>query len=91
AASQLTLGLATRHVRGSGMLLISSAISFLLGILLVAQLPFSALWIPGIFLAVDLVVGGVSLMVLSSKFRSMRPALRSEGRDTTSIESRRAA
>jgi uncharacterized membrane protein HdeD (DUF308 family) len=87
AASQLTLGLATRHVRGSGILLISSAISFLLGILLVAQLPFSALWIPGIFLAVDLIVGGASMIALAYKFRAMRP----EKRATTDIETRRAA
>jgi uncharacterized membrane protein HdeD (DUF308 family) len=70
AASQMTLGIATRHIRGSGMLLVSSVISFVLGVLLIAQLPFSALWIPGVFLAVDLIVGGVSLIVLAVKFRS---------------------
>lgn len=91
AASQLTLGLATRHVKGSGMLLISSAISFLLGILLVAQLPFSALWIPGVFLAVDLIIAGASMIVLSFKFRSMQPERISPAGPTPLEEEQRRA
>jgi uncharacterized membrane protein HdeD (DUF308 family) len=87
AASQMTLGFATRHIRGSGMLLLSSVVSLFLGIFLIAQLPFSALWIPGVFLAVDLIIGGLSLIVLSLKFRSMRKSLPSG----TIIEKRRAA
>jgi uncharacterized membrane protein HdeD (DUF308 family) len=92
AASQMALGLATRHVSGSGMLFISSVISFLLGILLVAQLPFSALWIPGVFLAVDLIIGGASLIVLSFKIRSLRPEkITPIGRTNIEEEDRRAA
>jgi uncharacterized membrane protein HdeD (DUF308 family) len=92
AASQLAFGLATRHVSGSGMLFVSSAISFLLGILLVAQLPFSALWIPGVFLAVDLIIGGASLIVLSLKIRSLRPEkITPIGRTNLEEEDRRTA
>jgi uncharacterized membrane protein HdeD (DUF308 family) len=87
AASQMALGFATQHVRGSGVLLLSSIVSFALGVLLIAQLPFSALWIPGVFLAVDLIIGGVSLILLSFRFRS----LRAERPATTRLEERRAA
>ncbi len=87
AASQLTLSLATRHIRGSGWLMLSSFVSFFLGIFLIAQLPVSALWIPGVFLAVDFIIGGASLIALSFKLKSMQtkqPAVEE-------IEKRRAA
>jgi uncharacterized membrane protein HdeD (DUF308 family) len=87
AASQMTLSFATRPIRGSGLLLVSSLISLALGVLLVAQLPFSALWVPGVFLAIDLLIGGISLITLSLKFRS----LRIEQPPTAALGERRAA
>lgn len=87
SASQMTLAFATRHVRGSGVLVLSSIVSFVLGVLLIAQLPVSALWIPGVFLAVDLIIGGASLILVSFRFHSVR----AEKGPITHIEERRAA
>lgn len=88
AASQMTLGLSIRHVRGgSGMLFFSSLISFFLGIVLIFQLPTSALWIPGVFLAVDLIIGGLSMIFLAFKLKSHR----AEQPSIEELERRRAA
>jgi uncharacterized membrane protein HdeD (DUF308 family) len=72
AASQFTMALATRHLRGSGLLYLSSLVSFVLGVALIAQLPLSALWLPGAFLAVDLFIAGITMILLSVRLKSLR-------------------
>jgi uncharacterized membrane protein HdeD (DUF308 family) len=63
--------------RGTGyfwMLLLTGAVSILLAGMILARFPASALTIPGILLAVDLISTGVSLAALALHFKSRRTA-----------------
>lgn len=59
---------------GSGWLVASGAVSLVLAILLWANLPFSAVWVPGVLLGVDLLIWGTLLiafgMALSRKLQA---------------------
>jgi uncharacterized membrane protein HdeD (DUF308 family) len=61
---------ALRPHRGWGMLLFNSIISFMLGIILLIELPVSALWAPGLFLGVDLLITGIAMIALSFALRA---------------------
>ena len=54
-------------------LLLSGAISLLLGIMIFGNFPQSAVTLLGIFLAVELLSNGISLMILSFARKNMRP------------------
>ncbi|HUB66971.1 MAG TPA: HdeD family acid-resistance protein [Candidatus Methylacidiphilales bacterium] len=60
------LGFAISHknLHHRGWLLFSGTISFLLGILVLAHLPSSALWVIGTFIGIDLIFYGFSLVGL---------------------------
>jgi uncharacterized membrane protein HdeD (DUF308 family) len=57
----------------SAWLFASSAVSFLLGLFLVATLPYSALVMPGIMLGIDLIMAGSGL--ISFAFVTREPSL----------------
>lgn len=59
-----------RPHKGWGWLFLSSIVSAALGVFLIASFPISALWVPGMVLAVDLVISGVSLIAYSLIARS---------------------
>lgn len=87
SAAQWLMGMALRSVRGAGWLFFSSVISFILGVVLIAQFPASAFYTPGLFLALDLIVGGITLMGLSFRLREIHKGFR----DLPSVKSSRAA
>jgi uncharacterized membrane protein HdeD (DUF308 family) len=63
---------AVRPHRGWGLLLFNSVISFMLGVILLVEFPISALWAPGLFLGVDLLVTGIAMMSLAFALRAYR-------------------
>jgi membrane protein HdeD len=66
---KLVLAFATRGTPYFWALLLSGAISVLLGGMILARFPASALTIPGILLAVDLISTGVSMVALALHFK----------------------
>ncbi len=48
-----------------GWVFFNGLITFILGILIVSQWPVTGLWIIGLFIGVDILLGGVSLILLS--------------------------
>jgi len=64
-AVQANIAFSLRPHRGWGWTLLSSACSFALGIYIVATFPFSAIWVPGLLLGVDLVVAGFAMIAFA--------------------------
>ena len=64
-----TLAFELGRFQGKGWMIFSTAISFLLGVYLLATFPVSSVIIPGVFLGVDLVFYGTSLISASNYFR----------------------
>ena len=60
-----------RPQKGWGWLFVSSIVSFLLGVFIIASFPISALWIPGTILGVDLIVTGVAAMAFALNLRTL--------------------
>jgi uncharacterized membrane protein HdeD (DUF308 family) len=63
-------GISLRPVRGWGWVVLSGAISLLLGVLILANYPVSAASILGILLAIELISNGVFLLLMSFGLRS---------------------
>jgi uncharacterized membrane protein HdeD (DUF308 family) len=56
-------------LRGWGALAFSSAISFLLGVVLLINFPISALWAPGLVVGIDLVSHGFAYFLIANGIR----------------------
>lgn len=59
------------HPPSRGWLLLSGAVTLLLGILILLEWPASGLWVIGTFFSIDLVCGGAWLTMLALKARSL--------------------
>ena len=59
-----------------GWLLVSGIVTLLLGLLIVAEWPASGLWVIGMFLGIDLVFSGTSLIMFSFGLRNLARAIR---------------
>jgi uncharacterized membrane protein HdeD (DUF308 family) len=57
---RIVIGVQHRHLPGWGLLIAGGVISLLVGVMLVWMLPWSALWVVGTLIAVELVVHGIS-------------------------------
>jgi uncharacterized membrane protein HdeD (DUF308 family) len=57
---RIVIGVQHRHMPGWGLLIGGGVISLLVGVMLVWMLPWSALWVVGTLIAVELIVHGVS-------------------------------
>lgn len=73
-AVKLVLAFAARQSPYFGALLVSGAISVLLGGMILSRFPETAMTIPGILLAVDLISTGVALVALALRSRGMARA-----------------
>lgn len=70
AAARWRLASDSEGIRGRGWIYASSLASFLLGVYMILDFPVSALWMPGVFLGVDLVIFGMSMVVGAFAIRS---------------------
>lgn len=75
AATKWMLASYTRTHRGFNWGFVSSIASFALGVYLIASFPFSALWVPGVLLGVDLIVTGTAMFAVSLSLRRMHKEL----------------
>jgi uncharacterized membrane protein HdeD (DUF308 family) len=66
---KLALAFATRGTQFFWVLLLSGAVSVLLGGMILGNFPQSAMTIPGILLAIDLISTGASMVALSLHFK----------------------
>ncbi|MDF0598265.1 HdeD family acid-resistance protein [Psychromarinibacter halotolerans] len=62
---EVLIGLQNRQTRGWGFLVLSGALSLVLGILLMFGLPSTAEWALGLMLGIHFVSSGISLLMLS--------------------------
>jgi membrane protein HdeD len=69
---KLVLAFSTRGTPYFWALLLSGAVSVLLGGMILARFPESALTFPGILLAIDLISTGVSMVALALHFKGRR-------------------
>lgn len=61
------------RIPGWGWMFGNGIITLILGILIWLQWPFSALWIIGLFIGIDLIFTGWSQIMLATAIRSLRP------------------
>jgi uncharacterized membrane protein HdeD (DUF308 family) len=59
------------HPPGRAWLLVSGAVSLLLGLLIWGEWPASGLWVIGMFVAIDMIFGGSWLIMLALNARSL--------------------
>ena len=69
------------HPPGRAWLLLSGAVTLLLGMLIWAEWPASGLWVIGTFVAIDMVFSGTRLIMLALNARSL-PSPGTHGRPT---------
>ncbi len=62
------------HPPGRAWLLVSGAVTLLLGLLIWAEWPASGLWVIGTFVAIDMVFSGSWLIMLALNARSLPPS-----------------
>ncbi len=68
--SRLWVGFRMRPMRGAGWIIVGGAITILAGIVIAVGWPVNSLWIPGLFLSVDLMIQGWTLIALALALRS---------------------
>ena len=57
-ATRIIMAIALRHSSGWGWLLLAGLAAIVLGVLIMMQWPFSALWVIGMFIAIELLITG---------------------------------
>jgi uncharacterized membrane protein HdeD (DUF308 family) len=67
--TRLIMAIVLRHSTGWGWLLFAGLVSIILGGLILMQWPFSALWIIGLFIAIELMVNGWSYIFIAFAMR----------------------
>ncbi|KTD19702.1 HdeD family acid-resistance protein [Legionella londiniensis] len=70
-ALRFFMALSLRGSKGWGWLMFAGLIAILLGILILAQWPWSGLWVIGLFLAIDLIVSGWTYIFIAVALRNM--------------------
>ena len=67
--TRLIMAIVLRHAAGWGWLVFAGLISIILGVLILMQWPFSALWIIGMFVAIELIVNGWTYIFIALGMR----------------------
>ncbi|MFD0859608.1 HdeD family acid-resistance protein [Roseovarius aquimarinus] len=63
-----------RYGSGGGWMIAGGALSLILAVMLISGLPFSAAWVPGVLLGIDLVTWGAILIALGSRSEQIAAA-----------------
>jgi len=71
--ARIVNALRLRHTENWGWLLAGGILSAVLGGLIAAQLPQSALWVIGLFVGIDLVFAGTTTVAIASAARRVLP------------------
>ena len=69
AVSRAMLGIEAKNVKGRSWLFVSAAVSFFLGATVLVTISTTSLFIPATLLGVDLIFYGISLTLISGRFR----------------------
>lgn len=67
--TRLIMAIVLRHTAGWGWLLFAGITAIILGILILMQWPYSALWIIGMFIAIEMIVNGWTYIFLALGMR----------------------
>lgn len=67
--TRLIMAIVLRHTSGWGWLLFGGITAIILGVLILMQWPYSALWIIGMFIAIELIVNGWTYIFMSLGMR----------------------
>ena len=67
--TRLIMAIVLRHASGWGWLLFGGLMAIVLGVLILMQWPYSALWIIGMFIAIELIVNGWTYIFMSLGMR----------------------
>ncbi|MFZ4077146.1 MAG: HdeD family acid-resistance protein [Legionellaceae bacterium] len=67
--TRLIMAIVLRHTSGWGWLLFGGLTAMILGVLILMQWPYSALWIIGMFIAIELIINGWSYIFISLAMR----------------------
>ena len=62
---RITMAFTIRQTAGWGWIFVAGLISMILGTLIMAQWPWSGLWVIGLFIAIELVMNGMSCLMLA--------------------------
>lgn len=68
--TRLIMAIALRHAAGWGWILVAGIAAIVLGVLILMQWPYSALWIIGMFIAIELIVNGWTSIFIALGMRS---------------------
>ena len=69
--SRLIMAIALRHDKGWVWMLLAGLSSLVLGILILAQWPWSGLWVIGLFIAIELLINGWMYIFLALTLRQL--------------------
>jgi uncharacterized membrane protein HdeD (DUF308 family) len=67
--TRLIMGIILRHSKGFGWLLFGGITAIILGVLILMQWPYSALWIIGMLIAIELIVNGWTYIFIALGMR----------------------
>lgn len=67
--TRLIMAIVLRHTAGWGWLLFAGLTAIVLGVLILMQWPYSALWIIGMFIAIELIVNGWTYIFMAMGMR----------------------
>jgi aquaporin Z len=81
AVTQWIFFSAAKPYQGRWWGIASSIVSFILGVFIILTFPFSALWVPGTFLGIDLIFAGAGMMGFSFVGRKLHRNLGAETPD----------
>lgn len=63
----------TQQFSGGGWVLLNGIVTLVLGVMIYKQWPYSGLWVIGLFVGIDMLLGGWRWIILSLMLRSGRP------------------
>jgi uncharacterized membrane protein HdeD (DUF308 family) len=89
AATKTVIAFGLRPHSGSAWAFLSAVASFFLGVYMIVQFPFSALWVPGLLLGIEFIIHGSSLVGFSMNLRRIHKQVQARAEEPS--ETRRAA